>query len=576
MKTRCLVFLLLTTLACGSSGTPATGGSTGSGGAGGNPGTGGSGGGASGNKDGGAGPDGAAATGGSGGAGGAGGMDKTKRLVGGRARLVGGPLSACSQPTANTDRWCAFTQPSAMPIGATELWVLNVNKALAADIPCDGTNPACLKLTGTLWTGGRKGGLSHPFAHRFYGETLIFYANTPATMQAYNGPVFSWRPGWPQATQLSGDHATSCEAHATADSAFCLEDLHLEATPPYFDVHAGRVNGKALPLASRIYPSNAENAQVWSIALSPKGDYFAYSTGGPLPTDKETLYVSKIDEVGMAAKRMTVGNFAVWDFSGDGTRWLYMRDYNYPPRNSTVLPLGTLMTADFPGGGNPAMLAPQVAVYSAVGDRAVTFIDQVVGGKGTYRMARDAAKATEVSTLATGVIGWEVSPDLRYSLVQTQFDPTGEVSDLIVIKNDGTGRCPLAMGITASTVFGRSFVGGRVLWGDNVNPNTLEAQGWIGNPDGCTEKQMFADKVEIWIPSGGDNGLIYSETASATSATLKYAKLGAGLAAGGATVIRTGISSVYAPLAPDRNFVVYQIADGGSDDGIYVYGPIGF
>jgi hypothetical protein len=570
MKTRWLV-LFCATLACGSSGSSGTGGSKPTGGSGGNVvATGGSGGGGAGGAGGTAG---AAGTGGAGGSA----MTGTRKLVAGRARLVGGPLSACSEPAAKGgERWCAFTLPSAMPIGATELWVLNVTKALAADVPCDGTNPACVKVTGTLWTGMPTRGVAHPLAHHFDGETLVFYPEPLTPGQEFNGTIFGWRPGWPQAKALSGPNGSSCEGHFSADSALCLEDLHLEATPPYFDVHAGRVNGNPLPLASRIYPSNDKNAQVWSIAFSPHGDYFAYSTGGPMPTDKETLYAFKIEEVGMAAKKITVGNFAQWSFTADGKRWLYLRDFNYPPRNTPIDPTGTLMSADFPGGGNPTMIATQVGTYTTIGDGTsvggVGYLEQITGGKGTYKIVRDLSRPTEVVTISQNVVTAQVSPDDRFSLVQTQF-ATADVSDAIIVKNDGTGRCALAMGPTAAQ-FGAFFLphSGRVFWADNVNSKTLEGAGWMANPDGCGEKQKFSDSVDFWF-TAGENGLIYSDAAKDSTATLSFAKLAPGLPATGANVIRMNVDRVYAPLGD--NYIVYQIANGGADDGLYLYGPLG-
>jgi hypothetical protein len=575
MKTRWLV-LFCTTLACGGGGgSSGTGGSKANGGGvGGAAGTGAAGGnGGAGNRGGGG--------AGAGGAGGAGGMAMTgsRKLVGGRARLVGGPVSACSTPPGNGDRWCAFTLPSAMPIGATELWVLNVTKALTADIPCDGTNAACLKLTSTLWTGMPTNASGHPFIHRFHGEVLFLFPDPPTPVQTFKGTVLTWRPGWPQAKPLSGPNAISCEGHPSADSALCLEDLHLDATPPYFDVHAGRVNGNPLPLASRIYPSNDKNAQVWSIAFSPAGDYFAYSTGGATPTDPETLYAYKIDEVGMAAKRITVGNFAQWGFSADGKRWLYMRDYNYPPRNSAIEPSGTLMAADFPAGGNPTMLATQVGAFIPLGDGSsaggVAFLDQLTNGKGTYKIVRDLGKPTDVVTISQNIMAAEVSPDGRFSMLHTQF-ATSEIADAIIVKNDGTGRCALAMGPTAAQL-GTWFLphSARVFWADNVDKNTLVGSGWMANPDGCTDKQQFSTGAELWF-FAGDKGLLFSEPGTANTSTLNSAKLSPGFPASGATTLRMGIDLIYAPLGPDLNYVVYQITSGGPDDGLYVYGPIGF
>ena len=72
--------------------------------------------------------------------------------------------------------------------------------------------------------------------------------------------------------------------------------------------------------------------------------------------------------------------------------------------------------------------------------------------------------------------------------------------------------------------------------------------------------------------------MIFSDMATANTSTLRFAKLGPGgqFPAAGATKVRDGIGRVYAPLGVDRNHIIFQIADGSADDGIYVYGPIGF
>jgi hypothetical protein len=513
---------------------------------------------------------------------GAAGGPAQKRLVSGRARLVGGPLSACSQPKGSADRWCAFTKPAAAPIGATELWVIDVTKAIAGTVACQQSNAACLKLTSALWTGTPDAGVVHPLAHHFDGENLIFYASAPVTAQAFNGPIFAWRPGWPEAKQLSGPNGYSCEGHSSADAALCIEDLHLDAMPPYFDVHAGRVNGAPLPLASRIYPTSSTGAKQWSIAFTPAGDSFAWSTGGPMPTDKETLYVSKVDEVGMDARRVTVGNVAEWDLSADGKHWFYLSDYNYPPRRSPVEPSGTLVVADFPGGGNPMTLATQVGSYVVLGDgsssNGVAFLDHLASGKGTYQIVRDLARPTDIALVASGVLSAVVSPDRRFSLLQTQTGASAELSDAVIIKNDGTGGCQLSEG-TSSMEFGAAFLphSNRVLWADHVNAESLEGEGWLANPDGCGDKQKFGDLVDFWVIAG-DRGIIFSDTATETTSTLRYLRLGPGgqLPPAGPSLIREQVGRVYAPLGADRDHVIFQVADGGPDDGIYAYGPLGF
>ena len=99
--------------------------------------------------------------------------------------------------------------------------------------------------------------------------------------------------------------------------------------------------------------------------------------------------------------------------------------------------------------------------------------------------------------------------------------------------------------------------------------------GWMANPDGCTDKQMFSPGVELWFPAR-DKGLVFSEPGAGDTSTLNSAKLAPGLPATGAAKLQTGIDLIYAPLGPDLNYVVYQVTSGGADDGLYLYGPIGF
>ncbi|HXI55291.1 MAG TPA: hypothetical protein VNO55_04500, partial [Polyangia bacterium] len=102
-------------------------------------------------------------------------------------------------------------------------------------------------------------------------------------------------------------------------------------------------------------------------------------------------------------------------------------------------------------------------------------------------------------------------------------------------------------------------------------------QGWRANPDGCTDKQKFADNVDFWFPVG-DRGLIYSDDAPAATATLRYVKLGpqGQWPAAGPTTISTGVGRVYGLLEPDRQYVVYEVSGAGDAGGLWAYGPIGF
>ncbi len=120
--------------------------------------------------------DGAAGAGGGGSDGASSGPAVTKRLVPGPAHILGTPNTACSQTMAGAagsplgDHWCAFTLPG-QNLGATDLWVIDVEAALGAAVKCDGSDAHCVRLSTNLWTAQPMTGPVHPFSHHFYGQT---------------------------------------------------------------------------------------------------------------------------------------------------------------------------------------------------------------------------------------------------------------------------------------------------------------------------------------------------------------------------------------------------------------------
>jgi hypothetical protein len=503
----------------------------------------------------------------------------SKRIVPGRARLVGTHRTACSRRQASGARWCAFSVGS-VPFGSTELWVIDVTKAAGPGaVTCTGSDPACLRLTRTLWTGSPAAGPFHPYAHHFTGDTLIFYAGGPLDEHAYHGPIFAWRPGWAEARQITGPQGGECFGHPTADVAYCLENLLVTATRFEYDLHAGRLGTAPLPLAAKVFPLStpAESLQ-FRAAFSPAGDYFAFSTGGATAAEPETLYVTRPDDVAFPDRRTPVGaGISQWQIAADAQHWYFLRDYNYPSTKNNVDPSGTLTRADFPSGANATPLAPRVGRFDlldeAGADRGLVYIDAVTGGRGDYKILRDPAKPAGAATLATGVFDAEVSPDLRYSLIRTQANATTRITDAQIIKNDGTGRCTLSTEMD-DTARGVSFLAhsGLVLWPEKRNPTTLAAEGWLANPDGCKDKVKYGDAVDFWF-TAADRAILYGDMARVdVSASLRLARLTAAppWLAGPPTAIGDNGAPVYAPLLPELDYVVYQVPE----DGLYIYGPI--
>jgi hypothetical protein len=508
----------------------------------------------------------------------------TKQLVKGRARLIGTHRTACSHQAGSAERWCGFSLPGAT-LGKTDLWVINVTRAQAADVPCDGTNAACLRLSADLWTGTPMNPPFHPYSHRFFGDTLIFYANTPPDVAVFKGPIFAWRPGWPAARQITGANAFSCDGHPATDVASCLENVNIApGMPSQYDLHAGRLGTGPLPMVAHIFPSRADGAFQTDAAFSPAGDHFAYSAGGATMAEPETLYVWKTDDLPTPAKRVTVAaNVSRWDFSADGKRWYWLRNYNYPLRGSGVLGKGDLAVADFPAGGNEKTVAGAINTYQVLdeggADRGVAVLDGATpAGLATYKLVRDVARPEVVTTVSPGVGGFALSPDLRFSVLQTVFNSQRRTSDVQVIKNDGSGRCALASAATADDSLQTPFLphAGLVFWVDNVNPTSGVGEAWLANPDGCAGKRKFADALDFWF-TVRDDGLIFSDTSAGAVATLRYAKLAAGAwPDAGPVTIREKAGWIYAPLGLERDHVVYYVDQGTAEDGLYVHGPIGF
>src|SRR5207244_3417958 len=141
-------------------------------------------------------------------------------------------------------------------------------------------------------------------------------------------------------------------------------------------------------------------------------------------------------------------------------------------------------------------------------DGGVSYLDHLRAGRGTYKVLRDSTKPATAVTVATGVYSALISPDLRFSLLETMVDPRNGTTDAIIIKNDGTGRCALQAG-TTTDLYGGAFLAhsGLAFWADHINPATGIGEGWLANPDGCAGPRKFADAIDFWFPVG-DDGLV--------------------------------------------------------------------
>lgn len=522
---------------------------------------------------------------------------ESARVVPGRARLVGTHQSACSnQVPATGDRWCAFSLPN-QTIGYTDLWVINETKAAAGvPIKCDGTDPNCKLMVppgtdptigtkGTvLWTTAPSSGPSFPSVHRFDGDTLLFNARAkmdPAV--PYSGPIYAWRPGWPEPKQVSqGATAYSCSAHSRTDVVVCLENVSDPKTPPLqFDLTAGRA-GTGAKLVKRITPFRVDNdAEQWAAGFTDDGATLLFSTGGTAATDKETLYQVAIDQVGMpdAVKMLTTPGVSQWTLSGDSKHIYFFRDYNY---NTMGDPAGTLVAADFPSGANEKVLVQKVGLFQALGDgtkdQGITFFDNIKTGTADYKYMRDPAKPTEVITVATGIAGTiSLSRDLRYVMFFRTSDEMTGLTDVWIAKMDASKPACALTGDPGASVYGPAFTpnGSLVMWVDNIDVAQGLGEGWVATPEGCAAKRKFADLIDYWFLHGND-GMVYSDEGGVDTATLKAATFPNGTSLGAGTVIQRGINRMYG-LLPEFDSVIYNVPrTPGPLDGLYSFGKLPF
>lgn len=514
----------------------------------------------------------------------------TRRIVPGRARLVGTHGSACSnqpvQSGGSAERWCAFSTPGAT-LGRTDLWVINVSKAMAGvEVRCDAAapDPNCKRLTTNLWTEQPASGPIHPTSHLFDGDTLIFHAEVPAASVGaiYDGPIFAWRLGWENPRRITGAHAVTCSAHVSAQAAVCIENITPDnVTPLQFDLTAGRIDGnEPLKTVGRITPARANQATQWRSGFTRDGESFLWSTGGVTIAERETLFVVKTAEIGDPAKVATFDvGVSRWNLSLDGQKLYYYRNYNYSVDND---PSGTLTMADFPSGMNETALVPRVGAYQLLfdgteSDRGLAFFDNVALGKGNYKIMRDRNNPMQVTPVVQNVSGDAlVSRDLRFVYFSKDFADIEGTSDAWIARTDGSGApCALTTTLQAE-LFGPPFLpnGNLAFWADRIDADTGTGELWVGNPDGCTDRRKVADGIDFWFVSEASDGVVLSDTGNGSTVTLRFASIANGIL-GPPTAIHHGVERIYGVL-PGMQGLVFQVSANSQADGLYTFGDLPF
>jgi hypothetical protein len=525
---------------------------------------------------------------------------RTTPLVAGSIELLGDGQSACShQPAApgaaTPERWCAFSRGHASGQPG-DLWVVNLDQARAGKAACDGSSDNCLRLSTTLWTGNPIFSPAHPYIHGFFGDTLLFYADSTSGNgeDAFEGTVWAWRPGMKQARIVSGARGYYCFGDTHAAAVACLSNQGTVPTTGSmsstveFDLLAGPVEGGPvgpLPLIERIRPFDPDGSLVWGAAFSPTGEYFALSTKiastdpvGTIPGRAiQALRIVPSAELGQTAPREILRDVDHWTITPDATKLLFFRDAVTDQFGSTT---GTLTMADFPTGANPAPLATGITRYDTYGDPGqptlgIGLFQNAGNDLSSFKIMRDLAHPDQLITIAPHVDDAVVSPDLRYTYF-VDVNEKGETISLIA-RNDGSGNCLLNQN-AGQGAYSVHFVPAfnRVIWAEDATGaagSGVAIEGWMGNPEGCASAQRFSTSLGYFQNTG--RGLVYGEPdAAGISMVLRYAPFTTSGIDTGKAVQLTSRSGMTNALV-DSRYLVYTVSDGpNTTAGLYLHGPL--
>ena len=507
---------------------------------------------------------------------------RTVRVVLGSVELVGSGLGSCShgltpEGAASSARWCAFARPGPAA-GTTELWAVNVSRALAAEraVSCDGSSPHCVLLTSNLWDDQPLFQVGHPYIHGFTGDTLSFYADArnKDPEDGYAGPVRAWRPGMSAPRTVTDESGFSCSGHLRSDGVLCLARQTGFGISLEFDLLVGTLGEGSgpLPLLRRVKPYGMRRTPIWQVGFSPGGEHLLLSSQAP-GIAVERLELVGTREVGMAEPRELTRNMSRWEVSPDGQKIFFLA--GFVPTADGGSGMGTLTMADFPTMGNPVELAARVAAYELYprGDRrapvrSVSLLTDIKDGLGTFRVIGDITRPAESVTVAQEVRDPLVSPDLRYSV----FDGVTSNNDIVtyLAHNGGAGQCALTD--PGASAFGVTFAGAtrQVFWLQDAPGNTGKFDAWMADPEGCGGRRLFSDRMALMRATR--KGLVHGvEEQSPATMSVYYTALHQPAAQ---PQLLAGQVQPQVVLL-DQRYLIFTIdAEPDKDGGLYIHGPM--
>ncbi len=435
-------------------------------------------------------------------------------IVTGEAHLAGFAAGACSrgQPASGDGhRYCAFYRIAPGDTSRTELWVVDVSAALSGSpAPCDGTSSGCLLLTDHLFTGVKLESLSHPEAHRFEGDTLLYLADpNPASAQLdrFEGRVWAWRPGWKRPRALTTDRGVHCRASESAAVAYCVDGV-TDRPQAEFDLRAGRLdeaNDEPLAVVERLRAIVQGNL-AWSAAFTPAGDAFVYSSW-PDGAAAQALRVLPLNggRISATEARTVISSGRHFTLSPDGRAVYFQRGGDRGQER------GDLWAADFPSGQGEGELAKGVFSFTALGrsaglDLGVLYLTEMGGLEGVLSVLRDRRRPDSAQILSHDAHFWYPSADANFTYVLevTQNDERGILAD----NRTGTS-CRLGSRGDVP-VYNPDFLPAlrAVLWTEPDPGNQDNDLSFLGTPEDCGGVRPLGPGIEQVLPAGR-SGVFY-------------------------------------------------------------------
>jgi hypothetical protein len=153
----------------------------------------------------------------------------------------------------------------------------------------------------------------------------------------------------------------------------------------------------------------------------------------------------------------------------------------------------------------------------------------------------------------------------------------GSTTDSYVVKTDGSmTTCTLTITLDADQ-FGAPFTpnGSLVFWVDNIDQIDGVGEAWVANPDGCTGRRKYADRMDFWFLRGND-GMVFSDQGQLDYSTLEAMPFPGGNSLGTATALQPQVNRIYG-IVPDFKGILFTVVNSpASTDGIYLLSKLPF